>query len=114
MSDETRRKPSFKRLGATRRKAVNLSQESLVKTGALEPEQDLPLLIQPRLSGVRLATWAESHRELIDQYLKKYGGILFRGFSLPGAKEFEDTVRAISGELLEYKERSSPRSEVGG
>ncbi len=114
MTDETIKKHNLKRLGATRRKAVSLAQESLVKTGSLEAGQDLPLLVQPRLSGVRLAVWAEDDRDLMDGYLRKYGGILFRGFGLADAKDFEDAVRTISGDLLEYQERSSPRSEVGG
>jgi len=95
------------------RRAVSLSAEDLVR---MEPmnETGLPLVIRPAVPGVSLASWAESHREQLTQELEKHGGLLFRGFDVPRIEEFETIVRAISGELLEYKERSSPRHAVSG
>jgi len=105
--------PTLKSLGLRTRRAVSLSEEDLVR---MEPmnETGLPLVVQPGVPGVSLATWAENHRELLTRELEKHGGLLFRGFDIPRLEEFEHTVRAISGELLEYKERSSPRHAVSG
>ena len=74
----------------------------------------LPLVIRPAEPGVSLARWAESEREALTRELERHGGILFRDFEIPRLEEFETIVRAISGELLEYKERSSPRHAVSG
>jgi alpha-ketoglutarate-dependent taurine dioxygenase len=37
---------------------------------------------------------------------------LFRGFHLQSASEFERFVETVSGEVIEYNERSSPRSQI--
>jgi alpha-ketoglutarate-dependent taurine dioxygenase len=48
----------------------------------------------------------------IEAELVKHGAILFRDFPLRSRVDFESFVRAISPELMEYTERSTPRSEV--
>jgi alpha-ketoglutarate-dependent taurine dioxygenase len=101
--------------GTVRRKALRMSQESLVGTSYLEPESLLPLVVQPTTHGVDLVAWARNNRELLEEYLLKHGGILFRDFKLDGVSEFEQFIKAASGaELLEYTYRSTPRSLVGG
>jgi alpha-ketoglutarate-dependent taurine dioxygenase len=74
----------------------------------------LPLLVEPTASGARLEEWIGSHRDSLLSALEKHGGILFRGFDIPQPERFASIVHAISGELLEYKERSSPRHAVSG
>jgi alpha-ketoglutarate-dependent taurine dioxygenase len=58
--------------------------------------------------------WAGGHREFIESSLAEHGGILFRRFGISTPAEFEQFVKAVCGELLEYNERSSPRSAVSG
>jgi alpha-ketoglutarate-dependent taurine dioxygenase len=103
-----------KRLGNTRRKAVGTSQESLVNIRLLYPEHSLPLLIQPAVNGVDLLGWSVNNRELIERYLLKHGAVLFRGFALNAVDEFERFITGVSGDLLEYRERSSPRRRISG
>jgi alpha-ketoglutarate-dependent taurine dioxygenase len=101
-------------LGKIRRKAVRTTSAGLIHTGYLNEAQTLPLLIQPAVKGLNLITWASGNRELIEAKLLTHGALLFRNFRLQEAADFEEAVRAISGELLEYKERSSPRTQVAG
>jgi len=103
-----------KKFIGARRKMVTVSEESLVEMKPLEEGQKLPLVISPARPGVSLGAWAKSHRGLIDQKLKEHGGILFRDFGLQTVDDFETTVKAVSGDLLEYRERSSPRHAVAG
>ncbi len=103
-----------KKLPSVRRQAVGISQEELIKTGYLQAKASLPLIVQPSLEGLSLVGWANSNREFIETQLLKYGGILFRNFKVNGVAEFEQFIMTISRELLEYKERSSPRSWVSG
>lgn len=88
--------------------------EEGVKVGALQPEQSLPALFQSTDPQLKLAGWATARRELIEDYLPKHGAILFRNFNVESPAEFEDLIRAVSGDLLEYNERASPRSQVSG
>ncbi|HWN43357.1 MAG TPA: TauD/TfdA family dioxygenase [Thermoanaerobaculia bacterium] len=90
------------------------SPQGPVRIGLLEPGQRLPLLVQPAHADVDAVRWAESRRDWISERLREHGGLLFRGFPIGGVGEFESLIKAISGELLEYKERSSPRHSVAG
>ena len=100
--------------GAFGRKAFSISATELVKTTTMEEGRLLPLLAQPAVKGVDLIGWVANNRELIEAQLFKHGAILFRGFDIGAVNGFERFIKIISGELLEYKERSSPRSAVIG
>ncbi|MEA2604962.1 MAG: hypothetical protein QOF89_5954 [Acidobacteriota bacterium] len=113
MSEERTNRPSVPKRGISARRAVSVSQQDLVQ---MEPMNGsgLPLVVRPAVPGVDLASWAEANRDLVSLRLARYGGLLFRDFEIPRAEEFEHIVRSISGDLLEYKERSSPRHAVSG
>lgn len=103
-----------KKLGITGRRPVSVSQQALVKTGYFEDGSVLPLVVQPAVDGVRLLDWASSNRDVIEAHVLEYGGVLFRGFDMRAPNQFEQFVDVVSTEMLEYRERSSPRSQVSG
>jgi len=105
---------SIKKLGAFKRQVVSVSQEDLVKTEYPEPDKLLPIIVQPSINGLNLATWAENNRLFIETNLLKHGSILFRNFLVNGVSDFENFIKAVSGNLLEYSYRSTPRSHVSG
>lgn len=107
-------KLSLKSLGTVRRQSVNVSQAKLIEAAPLMPGNSLPLVLTPTVEQVNLVAWATSNRELIATDLQKHGGILFQNFQVNGVAEFEQFIRTVSGELLEYRDRSSPRSPVQG
>jgi alpha-ketoglutarate-dependent taurine dioxygenase len=98
--------------GTIKRKLVSVSQESMVHIEPLVPGRRLPLLITPSGSGVDLIAWAANNKDRIGEHLSAHGGLLFRNFDLGTTDEFEKFIAAVSGEALEYSERSSPRSRV--
>ena len=97
-----------------KRKGIDLTGEGLIETEYLEPKQTLPLVLKPKLTGTSLIDWASSNREFIETQLLEHGGLLFRGFELTGVSEFEQFIRVVSGDVIEYQERSSPRSLIDG
>ncbi|MFL6261101.1 MAG: TauD/TfdA family dioxygenase [Thermoanaerobaculia bacterium] len=105
--------PQPRSLGTLKRRTVSAASEDLVRLGSL-PTGDLPLLIEPARAGVDLAAWAGSNRDLLAEKLLRHGGILFRGFDLKGPEDLEVFIRAMAGDTLEYRERSSPRTAVKG
>jgi alpha-ketoglutarate-dependent taurine dioxygenase len=88
-----------KSLGTIRRKAVDLSQFNPVRESLVSDDQPLPLVIEPAADQVDLADWARSNRDYLNAKLQKHGGILFRGFGLTTAPEFERVAAAIYKEI---------------
>jgi alpha-ketoglutarate-dependent taurine dioxygenase len=111
---EARRQEWAARRREMRPKAIGLAQGELVEAGPLSPGQTLPLVIRPRVHGLSLAGWAASNREFVRANCLKYGAVLFRGFAVETAADFEQAIEALSGKSMEYRERSSPRSRVQG
>lgn len=105
---------SFDRFKNRKPEAVKLSQESLVRSGTLAPGQELPLVLEPAVGNVELAAWAQKNREMIEERLLERGAILFRGFGVNSAEQFERFAQAVSSELLEYQERAAPRTKMAG
>jgi alpha-ketoglutarate-dependent taurine dioxygenase len=98
----------------TRRQAVKVSESNLVTVEFLNPEQPLPLVIKPAVDGINLVTWAASNRDAIATWLLQHGGLLFRNFNIREVLQFEQFIQALSGTLLDYSYRSTPRSQVSG
>ncbi len=100
------------KIGTIKRKKLNLSSQELVKIYNLESGEDLPIIIEPSGENLNLISWANNNLELIENYLLKQGGILFRNFPLNGIPEFEKFIQSNFGKLLEYSYRSTPRTQV--
>ncbi|MGH2849849.1 MAG: TauD/TfdA family dioxygenase, partial [Solirubrobacteraceae bacterium] len=94
-----------------RRKAVETT--NLVETGFLAGHEDsMPLVITPAVDNVDLPQWCASHKDEIDGYLDRYGAILFRGFDLTDAPDFEAVASAVVPDLFaEYGDL--PPEEAG-
>jgi len=91
---------------------VRLGDQPLVTRDYCAPNQKLPLVMRPVRSDIDPVAWARNSVAEIEAELVKHGAILFRDFPLRSRSDFEAFARAISPELMEYTERSTPRSEV--
>jgi alpha-ketoglutarate-dependent taurine dioxygenase/aryl carrier-like protein len=111
--NETRKLPGGK-LSSFKPQPIRLSAEELVKKTYLHPDQTLPLVVEPNEHKVDLIEWARNNREFIESSLLRGGGVLFRNFSLGSLTAFEQFVKVFSAELLEYRERSTPRTRLQG
>src|SRR5580704_447107 len=109
-ADTRRMRPLGDRHKCFPRQAIRVSLEELIETDCLRPGQTLPLVIKPRLRGVRLADWVRDNPEFIEDRLNVHGGILFRGFDLDGLASFREVVAATSIELMHYAESATPRT----
>jgi alpha-ketoglutarate-dependent taurine dioxygenase len=94
-------------------------QPEPLATGDARPEPrpaelDLPLLVRAAGAGLDLAQWAGENREWIEASLLRHGGLLFRGFPVSAAADLQRFIAAVSGDLLEYRYRSTPRTEIAG
>lgn len=104
----------LKKLGNISRKSVSVSPNELIKISYLQPENSLPLVVQPNVDALNLTTWTQHNKAWIENQLLQHGGILFRDFNVKDINEFEQFMQAIAGNLLQYSYRSTPRSQVSG
>ena len=102
-------KPSLGKLSAIQPRKVATGQ-SLVNETQLAPGHEFPMVLEPAVSGVDLLAWARPSRGFIEKNLLQRGAILFRGFGPQTPQNFEEFINIVSGEALEYRERSSPRA----
>ncbi|MGB7440980.1 MAG: TauD/TfdA family dioxygenase [Coleofasciculaceae cyanobacterium] len=96
------------------RKSLKISTDKLVKTELFQDKFPLPLIIKPAVDNIDLASWVANNKIFIQTKLLDHGGILFRDFSINSVTKLEDFITAISGNLLEYSYRSTPRSQISG
>ena len=108
-------RPAIKKLAPVERKSVRRGDLTTVRTEAFRPGERLPWLVRATVPAQDLPAWAAQNRSLIDSHLMEDGGILFRGFAVPDIAEFQRFISAVSAEeLLEYRYRSTPRTEITG
>lgn len=85
----------------------------LINAECLQPGNPLPLIIRPVKKDLDLSAWTRDNREFIETSLVEHGAILFRDFAIRTVADFEQFTQAASTTMMEYRERSSPRHEVG-
>jgi alpha-ketoglutarate-dependent taurine dioxygenase len=114
MKNPEKQSPNAMQPSRIKRKAVSLSKERLVAHELMGAGATAVLITRPLIDGINLAAWAAANRDLIEAQLFENGAILFRDFNAKRTCDFEDFIKATSGEPLEYRERSSPRVQVSG
>src|SRR5579883_129591 len=110
-------KESLRKNIREKREEINLAEMSLTRASYLAPEEPMPLVIQPTMQGINLASWASNNREYIQNQLAVHGAILFRNFVVDSPVKFEEFARSVSndGELFdEYGDlpRDTPGAKV--
>lgn len=80
---------------------VSLAETQVVKTSYLREGQTLPLVISPVAPAVDLADWAASNQTFVQNHLAHSGAILFRGFHVSVAAEFERFAQTLCRDLLD-------------
>src|SRR5215470_17331000 len=93
--------------------AVNHRVIGSVRVRPLAELAGLVWLAEPDGTAVpEPGAWWRAHGREIDTLLRRVGGLLFRGFDLPGPGAFADFVDQVLVRDT-YVYRSTPRTEVG-
>ena len=92
-----------------RRKQVSSATE-WTKKSYLQSESG-PVVITP-IEALDLVAWSRENASSIRDMIEKQGAVLFRGFVIEAIETFRNFVLTLSPDMLEYKERSSPRHKV--
>jgi alpha-ketoglutarate-dependent taurine dioxygenase len=63
-------------------------------------------------SGSQLQAWLLANKDQVHQLLRFHGALLFRGFGVASAEEFQDIASVLCDELGDYVGGNSPRTRV--
>ena len=72
----------------------------LATAGFLAEKPGPPRVFTPAVGDVDACSWAADRRRHLDEELLKYGAVLFRGFDLSGAVDFEAFAESLCPELF--------------
>ncbi|WP_103071992.1 TauD/TfdA family dioxygenase [Aquimarina sediminis] len=75
------------------------------------PSKAFPFTITPE-KEIDVLQWAEKYKDQLNNILLEHGAILLRGFKIEGPQKFNELFSVISGEAIEYSNRTSPREQV--
>ena len=103
----------FMRLRAVKPKPVGARPEALVRTEPLAEGAGLPLVYGPAVADLDLVKWAAENRAAVEQSLAAHGALLFRGFPLDPARDFERFAGALCTRLFRDN-GEHPRQSVSG
>ncbi|QMU70040.1 TauD/TfdA family dioxygenase [Streptacidiphilus sp. P02-A3a] len=104
----------FTRAGTVRRVVRSASGPDAVTIEPLTADSRVPMVVRPKEAGTDLATWAAAGRDWVSERLLEHRALLFRGWPVTDAPAFQRFVAAVSeSEPLQYRDRSTPRDEVG-
>jgi len=79
----------------------------------LSQNEPLPALVSP--GGDRdLLGLVKKERDNVRRLMREHGALLFRGYDVTTPAKFGDICAALTDELLDYTERSTPRNQVEG
>src|SRR5262245_59378914 len=81
-------------------RSIEIGQDLLIKASPIRTDEPLPLVIEPHFEDVDLIEWAGNNGAYIDDNLLRHGAILFRGFKLRTAQEFEQFTLRLTSELF--------------
>ncbi|GAA3945205.1 protein AmbD [Amorphoplanes auranticolor] len=79
-----------------------------------ETENHLPAVVRADGPDHGRQDLLSAQRTEFPEQLVPHGAVLFRGFAVGGVPGMDAAVRALSGDLPAYEERSSPRSTIEG
>ncbi len=77
------------------RQATPSAATPAVRCTPLTADSEFPLVIEPVSADLDPCAWASQHREFIETHLRRHAGLLFRGFGLHTAQDFEAFAEAI-------------------
>jgi alpha-ketoglutarate-dependent taurine dioxygenase len=109
---QERRAAKLNRLLSTTARPIDSTLESLVEVDSESLAHGLPVIVSARLEGLDTERFAKAHGDWINEQLYRHGALLFRGFSIDSAARLASFADALTGSVMDYGERSSPRTRL--
>lgn len=95
------------------RKSISVSREALVSVAPLV-EGSRGVLVTPNVARLDAREWLTSSGNALATLRDEHGAVLLRGFTPLDAEGLGELAAALNGELRDYDNRSTPRTQVSG
>lgn len=95
------------------RRPMAVGAEHMVQSSVLV-EGKRPVSCTPTVSRLDVREWLASSGTALGRLRDEHGAVLLRGFSRLDAAGIAEVATMLCGELLDYRNRSSPRTRVSG
>lgn len=100
--------------GLQRRRVHTVAAAQLINGEPLFPDESA-LLLTPAVSDLASMQWLNNHRQQLLTTLQQHGALLLRGFGLNSIEHFQAATASLAADkLLEYQNRSTPRTRLKG
>lgn len=114
MEHQERKAANLKKFMSIQPKAFTATEQRVIKSSTLQPDQSLPLVIEPAVEGVDLVSWSQQHQAFVRDALSKHGAVLFRGFNnMASVAGFEQFALTVCKELFKENGEHTPVSHNG-
>jgi amino acid adenylation domain-containing protein len=100
MEREQRQSLEANTLRRSRRRAVDLASLSPIALRTIAGGDTRCLVVEPAREDVDLIEWIRAEPDFLESNLREYGAVLFRGFPIGNAAEFERFAQAVCPELF--------------
>jgi alpha-ketoglutarate-dependent taurine dioxygenase len=74
---------------------------------------EYPIVLEPATEDVDVVEWVRINRQWVLSQVQEFGAVLFRNFYIHSLDGFREAAAAFSNDLIDYTQRSSPRTEIG-
>ncbi|MDT0343965.1 TauD/TfdA family dioxygenase [Streptomyces litchfieldiae] len=78
------------------------------------PDGGGPVLLRPPAGTADTYAWLSESRQTIDGILLRHGGVVLRDLGINSVSGFNKAVQLLHPDLLDYVNRSTPRTRLGG
>jgi hypothetical protein len=95
------------------RKSISVSGEALVRVEPLSGGTRM-VVCTPAVARLDAREWLAGSGSMLKRLRDEHGAVLLRGFSALDADGFAELATAMGGDLLDYNNRSTPRTRVSG
>ncbi|MFJ6808482.1 TauD/TfdA family dioxygenase [Streptomyces anulatus] len=99
--------------GQVARRPVEERPDALVRTGSAPVGRTLPVRVEAVDATVDAAAWVAHDTDMLRGLLDRHGAVLLRGFAATAA-DLPRVLRPLGGDSVPYRERSTPRTALGG
>jgi alpha-ketoglutarate-dependent taurine dioxygenase len=87
------------------------NQSSPVNVGFIREADKMPVVISAKMPGISFVEWGGNNKDMLQEYLAKFGAVLLRNFAMGTVIEFQQFILEAFAAPVAYADRNAVRSK---